>query len=62
MRCERCRGDGKVIERHNLSETTLPGNGLQVSQHISRMVPCPDCNGSGQAHCCDGLCAQPDRD
>jgi hypothetical protein len=23
-------------------------------------VPCPDCGGTGVAHCCDGLRAQPD--
>jgi hypothetical protein len=22
--------------------------------------PCPDCNGTAVAHCCDGLCEQPD--
>lgn len=25
-------------------------------------APCPDCNGSGVAHCCDGICEQPERD
>jgi hypothetical protein len=24
------------------------------------MIPCPDCGGSGVAHCCDGICEQPD--
>lgn len=23
-------------------------------------IPCPDCGGSGVAHCCDGICAQPE--
>ncbi len=23
------------------------------------MIPCPDCGGSGIAHCCDGICEQP---
>lgn len=23
-------------------------------------MACPDCGGSGVAHCCDGLCEQPD--
>jgi hypothetical protein len=26
-----------------------------------RMIPCPDCGGSGIAHCCDGICEQPAR-
>jgi hypothetical protein len=24
------------------------------------MIPCPDCGGTGVAHCCDGICAQPE--
>jgi hypothetical protein len=23
------------------------------------LVPCPDCGGQGIAHCCDGICEQP---
>jgi hypothetical protein len=23
------------------------------------MIPCPDCGGTGIAHCCDGICEQP---
>jgi hypothetical protein len=23
------------------------------------LIPCPDCGGSGIAHCCDGICEQP---
>jgi len=26
------------------------------------IVPCPDCGGSGIAHCCDGICEQPPND
>jgi hypothetical protein len=24
------------------------------------MIPCPDCGGQGVAHCCDGICEQPE--
>jgi len=24
------------------------------------MIPCPDCGGTGIAHCCDGICEQPE--
>ena len=24
------------------------------------LVPCPDCGGAAIAHCCEGLCEQPD--
>jgi hypothetical protein len=26
----------------------------------SQMIPCPECGGLGEIHCCDGLTAQPD--
>jgi hypothetical protein len=26
------------------------------------LVPCPDCGGTGIAHCCDGICEQPSPD
>jgi len=25
-----------------------------------QMLPCPECAGIGEVHCCDGLTAQPD--
>lgn len=25
------------------------------------LIPCPDCGGTGVAHCCDGICEQPQR-
>jgi len=25
----------------------------------SGLIPCPDCGGTGIAHCCDGICEQP---
>jgi hypothetical protein len=28
--------------------------------HCGRMVPCPECGGIGEVHCCDGLAAQRD--
>ncbi len=24
-------------------------------------IPCPDCGGAAIAHCCEGLCEQPER-
>ena len=24
------------------------------------LIPCPDCGGTGVAHCCDGICEQPE--
>lgn len=43
MRCETCK------------DSPFPGH---VPRRLSAIsggyVPCPDCNGSGQQHCCDG--------
>lgn len=44
MRCERCQGGGRV----------LPGRGSPS------YALCPDCNGCGVVHCCDGLREQPE--
>ena len=24
------------------------------------LIPCPECGGTGIAHCCDGICEQPE--
>jgi hypothetical protein len=31
----------------------------QASDHYV-LIPCPDCGGHGIAHCCDGICEQPE--
>ena len=51
MICPVCHGAGKI--RQWLS---LMGGALW------RDVPCESCGGCGVAHCCDGLCAQPEPD
>lgn len=43
MRCEHCRGTG-----------VDPSTTGFILPHS-----CPDCNGSGIAHCCDGIREQP---
>ena len=54
MRCPTCANSGK------------PGYVPAVMEASSRGVrvlhwrPCPDCQGDGTAHCCDGLRAQPE--
>jgi hypothetical protein len=37
------------------------GEGLIVRPGESP-APCPECGGSGRAHCCEGLVCQPDSD
>jgi hypothetical protein len=29
---------------------------------VDEVIPCPECGGQGIAHCCDGICEQPDID
>lgn len=45
MRCERCHGDGSIW-----SGPFNDGRGLRAG----KMFPCPDCNGFGITHCCEG--------
>jgi hypothetical protein len=51
MLCETCRWN------------TRPGfvraAGRRGEQSLE-MIPCPDCGGQGVAHCCDGICEQPE--
>jgi hypothetical protein len=30
------------------------------SQGAAEFIPCPECGGQAIAHCCEGLCEQPD--
>ncbi len=36
--------------------------GTHVAVVDGRRVPCPECGGVGEIHCCDGLTEQPDAD
>ena len=49
MRCEKCQGAGKVKGIAC----------LHTGQNIKVEMPCLECNGTGDGHCCDGLCEQP---
>jgi DnaJ-class molecular chaperone len=57
MRCEECDGTGKVeaIIRlgSRLFRVRAPGRGQTA------LVVCPECGGSGIAHCCEGIRVQP---
>lgn len=34
-------------------------HGTHVVPENGRQVPCPECHGAGELHCCDGLQEQP---
>jgi DnaJ-class molecular chaperone len=62
MRCQTCHGIGRVFDlsplaRQVRADMTPAEIGAQLEAAIK---PCPDCGGGGQAHCCDGICAQPE--
>jgi hypothetical protein len=61
MRCERCHGLGRVVVNIGaaLGAPIDFGGALRISVDGAGIETlCPECNGSGIAHCCDGLCAQ----
>ena len=54
MLCETCRYSGRV------GFVRSSGHTSSDDRVDERLIPCPDCGGSGIAHCCDGICEQPD--
>jgi DnaJ-class molecular chaperone len=50
MRCKACHGTG--WERAHSVEQTEIGEPDFLAPY-----PCPECGGTGIAHCCEGLCA-----
>ena len=51
MLCDTCRWSERpgFVRAPRASENTV----------YHEFVPCPDCGGQGIAHCCDGICEQP---
>jgi hypothetical protein len=52
MLCDTCR----FTERPGFVRVHADGG----VHGIGEMIPCPDCGGQGIAHCCDGICEQPE--
>jgi hypothetical protein len=57
MLCETCRYSGRV----GFVRVGAPTHGHASSDDRAdeQLIPCPECGGSGIAHCCDGICEQP---
>jgi hypothetical protein len=53
MLCETCRYSGRV------GFVRASGHASTDDRADEQLIPCPDCGGSGIAHCCDGMCEQP---
>jgi DnaJ-class molecular chaperone len=47
MRCPDCHGTGSVFEY-------VVNNRPEYRLEFTRVIPCPACDGSGLAHCCEG--------
>ena len=54
MLCETCRLTG----RPGFVRAPRAAPAHDADDADERLIPCPDCGGSGIAHCCDGLCEQ----
>jgi len=54
MLCETCRYSGRVGFVRAGSHASSDERDDQAA-----LIPCPDCGGSGIAHCCEGICEQP---
>jgi hypothetical protein len=52
MLCETCRYSGRV------GFVRARGHTSADDRVDEPLIPCPDCGGSGIAHCCDGICEQ----
>ncbi len=60
MRCSTCQGMGSVIKLwYEYGGYALEGASPRSSPSTE---PCPDCNGCGLMHCCDGLQANEAKD
>jgi hypothetical protein len=54
MICDTCRWSGRP-------GFVRAANSEKNAHEARDMIPCPDCGGTGVAHCCDGICEQPER-
>ncbi len=57
MLCETCRW----TERPGFIPRP-PVSAARLDRDEPDFIPCPDCGGHAVAHCCEGLCEQPELD
>jgi DnaJ-class molecular chaperone len=54
MICETCHGKGWVMRDSLPVFGVMPGDPDKPQQPVSIWQYCPDCDGCGRAHCCEG--------
>ncbi len=60
MLCETCRWTERPgVVRGPANPDPGPAVGRDAAVDF---IPCPDCGGAAIAHCCEGLCEQPEPD
>jgi hypothetical protein len=62
MRCQQCHGLGRVVVDHRAATAASFQFGVALrvlAEGMGLEALCPECYGSGVAHCCNGLFAQP---
>jgi hypothetical protein len=60
MLCETCRWTERPGFIRRPAEAD-PGPAAHPEE-AADFIPCPDCGGQAIAHCCEGLCEQPEPD
>lgn len=58
MTCTRCYGRREILDPHGPSRAQIQDRLDRGDRVEVRLVPCPECGGTGQVHCCDGMQAQ----
>jgi len=58
MLCDTCR----YSERPGFVRRDGGTRPASAAAAAADFVPCPDCGGAAIAHCCEGLCEQPEPD
>ena len=64
MLCDTCRWTERPgFVRHPARlVAAVVGSPPVAGSEAADFVPCPDCGGQAIAHCCEGLCEQPEAD
>jgi len=58
MLCDTCRW----TERPGFVRRRQAAGAAAAADEAADFIPCPDCGGQAIAHCCEGLCEQPEAD